>query len=229
MRIEVASWNLRFAWGTDMRPSAGRIVDALGTFGADVVCLQEAEARFGRRSSLPLGALSAMGWRPVHGGLGPGLGWRGNAVLLRGGWRADPPHHLSLRGWEVRGAVLVRLHGPEGALSLACVHLGLAGWHRRAQLRAVHAALEAMPGPHAIVGDTNEWRAGGLALPDGWTMAAPGPTYPSRRPVFPLDRVLAGPGLRIEGARVVAEGFDRRASDHLPVAATLVGEGTPRA
>ena len=225
MRLTLVSWNVHFARTARWEPSADRILAALDGFGADVLCLQEAEERFGGRpSALPLGALARQGWRPVRRAPGSGLGFRGNAILLRRGWKVDDVLHLPLKGIETRGALIARIRAPEGAaLTLACVHLGLLGRHRRAQLRAVGRAMEGLPGPGVIAGDLNEWRRRArLPVPAGWTMHAPGATFSSLRPRFPLDRILASPGARVEDARVLRAGFDPAASDHLPIAAEIV-------
>ena len=224
--MRLVTWNIRFAVGTNLRPSAARVLDALDSFAPDVVFLQEAEARFGGRpSSLPLDEVAARGWTPVRAGSDRNIGYRGNGILLRGSWAGADVGHLPLRGFETRGALLARLSGPLGPVSVACVHLGLLGFHRYAQLHAVMYALAERPPPYLIVGDTNAWRAWAtLPLPTGWSSCVPGPTYPSRRPVFGLDRVLVGPGLRVIAAEVLRDGFDRRASDHLPVGATVTSD-----
>ena len=225
MRLNLVSWNVHFARTARWEPSANAILAAIDGFDADVLCLQEAEERFGGRpSALPLHDLARRGWRPVRRAPGSGLGYRGNAILLRRGWKVDDVLHLPLRGIETRGALIARIRSPEGArLTLGCVHLGLLGRHRREQLRAVVGAVDGLPGPGVIAGDTNEWRLRArLPLPEGWTMHAPGKTFSSLRPRFPLDRIMAAPGVGVEDARVMATGFDLAASDHLPVAATLV-------
>ena len=225
MRLNLVSWNIHFARTARWEPSGEAILAAIDGFGADVLCLQEAEERFGGRpSALPLHEIARRGWRPVRRAPGSGLGYRGNAILLRRGWKVDDVLHLPLEGIETRGALIARIRAPEGArLTLACVHLGLIGRHRRAQLRAVGRAMEGLAGPSAIVGDVNEWRLRArLPLPEGWSMHVPGKTFSTARPRFPLDRIMSGPGLAVEDARVLREGFDAAASDHFPVAATLV-------
>ena len=47
------------------------------------------------------------------------------------------------------------------------------------------------------------------------------PSYPSRYPVLPLDRLFVSRGLRVESLNVVDTPLTRIASDHLPVNATI--------
>src|SRR5260221_458510 len=46
-------------------------------------------------------------------------------------------------------------------------------------------------------------------------------TFPSRRPIFPLDRLWLQPRTALIGIRVVATGLTRAASDHLPLRAEI--------
>jgi endonuclease/exonuclease/phosphatase family metal-dependent hydrolase len=220
--MKIMSWNIRFARGRDMRPSTGAILDALDADAPDIALLQEAEVRFGRASSLPLAELSRRGWRPVAPAAPRGLGYRGCAILLRGPLRAAEAVHLPLRGFETRGALVARIEGGAVPLSVACVHLGLLSFHRRQQLAAVLEALHRLPGPHAVIGDTNEWRGDRwLALPDGWRVLPTGKTFPTKRPRLRLDRICLGPGLRGEVDGRPLPDAVLRASDHVPIRARL--------
>ncbi|MFI6326225.1 endonuclease/exonuclease/phosphatase family protein [Nonomuraea sp. NPDC050556] len=85
--------------------------------------------------------------------------------------------------------------------------------HLRApQLDAVRAVVGDPRTPTILMGDLNE-----PASTCGLTDAAAGPTYPSEAPVERLDYVLAGGGLEVVEARIVATD----ASDHLPLMVTL--------
>jgi len=50
--IKVASYNIRKAIGTDRRRSPDRIIEVLNEVGADLVALQEADRRFGKRTAV---------------------------------------------------------------------------------------------------------------------------------------------------------------------------------
>ena len=82
--------------------------------------------------------------------------------------------------------------------------------------------------PTVLMGDTNEWRtaAGCLNELNGAYRVAPtGPSFHSRRPIAPLDRIIVDERLVIEAAGVHASASARRASDHLPVWARLALPG----
>jgi endonuclease/exonuclease/phosphatase family metal-dependent hydrolase len=74
------------------------------------------------------------------------------------------------------------------------------------------------------MGDFNEWaRRGGSfrEFGSGWQVLAPGKSFPTRRPVAGLDRIVASADWDIVEARVHHSALSSRASDHLPVKATL--------
>jgi endonuclease/exonuclease/phosphatase family metal-dependent hydrolase len=106
------------------------------------------------------------------------------------------------------------------------LHLDLSGLWRRRQMRAILEAIERRPQrmPTVLMGDTNEWRtaAGFIKELNGAYRVAPtGPSFHSRRPIAPLDRIIVDEHLAIEAAGVHASASARRASDHLPVWARL--------
>jgi endonuclease/exonuclease/phosphatase family metal-dependent hydrolase len=104
------------------------------------------------------------------------------------------------------------------------VHLGLVRRYRALQLAAIRAAIghrELMP--TAIIGDFNEWSAGGGTgeLGAGFRVHAPGSSFPSARPLAALDRVALSAGLHLRDAGVMARSPARIASDHLPIWADI--------
>src|SRR5690606_8373427 len=73
--------------------------------------------------------------------------------------------------------------------------LDLSGLRRRDQIRAVlrHCEDCDTPCPTVLMGDFNQWgRANGVLreFSDGWTAPAIGNSFPSRRPLAPLDRIV---------------------------------------
>ena len=84
-------------------------------------------------------------------------------------------------------------------------------------------ALE-VPLPTIIMGDLNEWSVHGGCLTHfarDHHVGEPGPSYPSVRPVFGFDRIIASSEITIEAAGVHRSARARIASDHLPVWANL--------
>jgi endonuclease/exonuclease/phosphatase family metal-dependent hydrolase len=74
------------------------------------------------------------------------------------------------------------------------------------------------------MGDFNEWhlhRSTLTPLDERYGAATPVPSFPTRFPMLSLDRIWAGPGAVVESVRVHRTPLARRASDHLPVRATI--------
>lgn len=227
--IRVASYNIRKALGTDRRRSPDRIIHVLNEIDADIVALQEADRRFGARQSvLPLALLHEHSdLRPVTFGIRDGgLGWHGNAILVRKAATIDHCEPVHLPALEPRGAVIADVTVGGVSLRIAGMHLDLSGLWRRRQARALihHLDLLTDKRPSVLMGDTNEWSRAGGCLRDFakcYNFAQTGRSFHARRPVAALDRIMASEGLRIESAGVHATPTSRKASDHLPVWAEI--------
>jgi endonuclease/exonuclease/phosphatase family metal-dependent hydrolase len=75
-----------------------------------------------------------------------------------------------------------------------------------------------------LVGDLNEWFLWGRPLRrlHRYFKATPSPaTFPSRLPLFALDRVWTHPRSMLRSLAVHSTPLSRVASDHLPLVATL--------
>jgi endonuclease/exonuclease/phosphatase family metal-dependent hydrolase len=227
LRLTFASYNIHKAVGTDGRRDPDRIVAVLRELDADVIALQEADRRFGvRESVIPKALLDESPWYTAHfGGSGPNLGWHGNALLVRRGIELRLAEPLPLPTLEPRGAVCAELAAGGRALRVCGMHLDLSGLRRRMQIKAVlrhHGAGDA--GPAVLLGDFNQWGANSGAMREfghGWQVLATGKSFPSRRPVAQLDRIVASHHWRVEAAGVHHSALAARASDHLPVWAVL--------
>jgi endonuclease/exonuclease/phosphatase family metal-dependent hydrolase len=155
------------------------------------------------------------------------LGWHGNALLVKPHVGVIDVAALDLPTLEPRGAVMAELIVGDRPFRVIGLHLDLSGLWRRRQMRAILDAVAMRPQkmPTVLMGDTNEWRtaAGCLKELNGCYRVAPtGPSFHSRRPIAPLDRIIVDERLAIEAAGVHASPCARRASDHLPVWARLV-------
>jgi endonuclease/exonuclease/phosphatase family metal-dependent hydrolase len=226
--IKVASYNMRKGVGTDRLRRPERILDVLNEIDADVVALQEADKRFGaKESALPVEMIArCTPYVPVK--LSPrdhGLGWHGNAILVRNGIEVTGHAHVDLPTLEPRGAVIADLKIAGAPLRVVGMHLDLSGLQRRRQARAIMdavAAREAMP--CIMMGDLNEWTRTGGCLRDfchHYKMAQTGPSFHARRPMARLDRIMVGNGLKVASSGVHHSVKTRHASDHLPIWAVV--------
>ena len=225
--VTVASYNIHKCVGTDGRFDPRRIAAVIAELDADVVAIQEADKRFGRRQGLlDLAALEGTGLRLVPTSeASDGHGWHGNALLLKRG-EVEAMRRLTLPCAEPRGALLVDLALPAGPLRIVAAHLGLLRQVRRWQVRSILEAIEEGPRrPTLLLGDLNEWRPGRRSslhdlgphfghVPHGLL------SFPSYFPVVALDRVIGSPGL-VTGLAVHDTPLAQVASDHLPLKARI--------
>jgi endonuclease/exonuclease/phosphatase family metal-dependent hydrolase len=226
MKLTFASYNIHKAVGLDGRRNPDRILAVLHELSADVVALQEVDRRFGQRESvLPRAALEEHGWSPAPlQTRAASIGWHGNAILVRRGIEIAAAEPIDLPRLEPRGAVCAHLLVDGKPLHVVGMHLDLSGLRRMHQIHAVQAHMRGREGPAVLLGDFNEWSPRGrcfAAFGDGWTVLAPGRSYPSRRPLAQLDRIVHSRGWSCEEARVHHSALAAVASDHLPVSARL--------
>ncbi|MET3469805.1 MULTISPECIES: endonuclease/exonuclease/phosphatase family protein [unclassified Novosphingobium] len=225
-----ASYNIHKGVGADRRCDPERILMVLHEVGADVIALQEADNRFGTREAVIPPTLLAHGspWRAVAPGVidrarrAGSLGWHGNVILVRRDLVVTGCHAVPLPTLEPRGAVAVDLEWAGQGVRVIGMHLDLSGLRRRQQVRVACAA--AGRGPRVLMGDFNEWapRGGALqAFPGDLSVLAPGRSFPARRPLGQLDRIVASHDWVVDGIGVHHSPLAQQASDHLPVWARL--------
>ncbi len=230
MPLTFASYNIHKAVGLDRRREPERIMAVLHEIDADVVALQEADRRFGRRESvLPRQLLDDLShYRAVPLGHRPdSIGWHGNALLVKRGITVIEAGVVPLPTLEPRGAVRADLLIAGTRVRVVGMHLDLSGLRRRQQVRAILAHCERCgpPCPTVLMGDFNEWALHGGSfgeLHPPWLVLAPGRSFPSRRPVAQLDRIVISGEWGLEGVHVHHSPLAARASDHLPVYARLM-------
>ncbi|ARS28569.1 endonuclease/exonuclease/phosphatase family protein [Sphingomonas sp. KC8] len=222
--ITFATYNIHKAVGTDRRRDPARILDVLHEINADVVTLQEADRRFGSRTSaIPVDMIAEhSAYKPVDYDIRPGgIGWHGNAILVKRNIEilAHAPLHLPVL--EPRGAVVadLRVHGT--AIRVVGMHLDLSGLWRKRQVRSILAQIAARPAmPTVMMGDLNEWARLGGCLAEfrpAFRAAETGRSFHTRRPVASLDRILFHAGMDLADCGVHRSAKSSCASDHLPV------------
>lgn len=221
--LRLASYNIRAGLGTDLRRDPLRTLSQIAALRADIVALQEADFRTGKRpTALPRDLIES------HTGLVPlpvadndvSLGWHGIALLARPHITAREVHRYPLPGLEPRGAVAVDL--PD--LRVVGVHLGLLRRSRRAQLDHIREKLDLLPErPTVIIGDFNEWstKRGLGRLARRYTILTPGRTFPSSLPLGALDRMAHCHRLTVRPLAIPRAAKGSHASDHLPILAEV--------
>jgi endonuclease/exonuclease/phosphatase family metal-dependent hydrolase len=236
MELRIASYNIHKAIGRDRRFDPDRIIEVISQLEADVVALQEADQRFGERAGLlDLARLERRtGLKPVPvESAWQGHGWHGNVVLFRDG-AVTATRQLVLPGVEPRGALIADLTIAKAPIRVVAAHLGLLRHSRSRQVEALIAASKPTDGrPIFLMGDLNEWRIGkksalhGLAPKFGPLQAAI-PSFPSRFPIWALDRIVAYPAETISQVELHDTELARLASDHLPIKALVHLPGEDR-
>jgi endonuclease/exonuclease/phosphatase family metal-dependent hydrolase len=228
MELTFASYNIHKAIGLDGRRDPDRIISVLRELKADVIALQEADFRFGERESvLPKAMLDDTPWRAAPVTKRPrSLGWHGNALLVRRDIDIEHAEPVALPMLEPRGAVRADLVVEGRRLRVLGMHLDLSGLRRRDQIKAIlrHCKDCETACPTVLMGDFNQWGRGTGAVREfagGWHPLPTGASFPSRRPLAPLDRIVHSPEWTCHEAGVHHSALAAAASDHLPVRATL--------
>ncbi len=227
--MKIASYNIHKCRGVDGLVQPERIVAVIKELNADVVALQEVDHRIGTRTGLLDPALieSETGLKLlVQSDVVDGHGWHGNALLVRGTPVYYHRSRIHLPGIEPRGAVFAELDLGEGRFRVIAVHLGLL---RRSRVMQVNSILDHFlsmtPMPTLMLGDFNEWRRVRrsalevLAPIFGFQPATP--SFPSRMPLLPMDRILDWPRGLITKSSIHTSPLARVASDHLPLVAEV--------
>ena len=228
MKLKFASYNIHKAVGTDGRRDADRIITVLREVNADIIALQEADLRIGQRASvIERTALDDTPWEAVHVARRPrSIGWHGNALLVRRTFRVLDAKPLELPTLEPRGAAMADIEVAGVRIRVAGMHLDLSGLRRRDQIRAVLGHVgQALPAcPTVLMGDFNQWgnRSGAMReFAGGWHILQTGRSFPSRRPIARLDRIVTSDEWGCLEQHVHHSAMAARASDHLPVVALL--------
>jgi endonuclease/exonuclease/phosphatase family metal-dependent hydrolase len=232
-RLRIASYNIHECVGADGRRDPERIAGVLREIDADVIGLQEVDARPGAlKTSMQMEYLaSTLG---LHAVAGPTLqrngGEYGNALLTRRPVLDVRHVDLTVYRREPRAALDVDLDVDGTPVRVVVTHLGLLPGERRTQVRRLLDRLGDERTDFVVLcGDINEWFAVGRPL--RWLHARLGrttglATFPAPFPVFALDRIWVHPRAALATLAPHASPAARRASDHLPMIADIqIGSG----
>lgn len=229
--MRLLSWNIhKGIGGRDRRYSLQRIIDCIDHEHPDLVCLQEVDRLVGRSDFDDQPRLLGQSLNlqsTFQANVPVSNGTYGNLILSR--WAVGSTHRISLKRGirKSRGAQLIHVETPEGALHLVNTHLGLDERERHWQIDFLldHELFQSSRVmPTFIAGDFNDWRntlAEQSLANHGFQQVTSPPSdyrsFPSWLPVGGLDKVFVRGGVTTERVKVVRTSLARVASDHLPI------------
>ena len=229
--MRLLSWNIhKGIGGRDRRYSLQRIIDCIDHEHPDLVCLQEvdrlvARSDFDDQPRLLGQSLNLQS--TFQANVPVSNGTYGNLILSR--WAVGSTHRISLKRGirKSRGAQLIHVETPEGALHLVNTHLGLDERERHWQIDFLldHELFQSSSVmPTFIAGDFNDWRntlAEQSLANHGFQQVTSPPSdyrsFPSWLPVGGLDKVFVRGEVTTERVKVLRTSLARVASDHLPI------------
>jgi endonuclease/exonuclease/phosphatase family metal-dependent hydrolase len=218
--FRVASYNVHGCVGADGREDVARVAAVIEELGCDTVGLQEVHKLAILKDMLKMEAIEGAPhtWHKRH---------VGNALLTRRKVLAVRHHQFGLPRCEPRTAIDADLEVEGGKVRVIVTHLGLPPAERRYQVKKLLLLIKHTPlhEPVVVLGDINEWLP--LGRPLRWMHALLGRSpaersFPSRWPLFALDRVWVRPRHALVSFRAHRSSLAVQASDHLPVQAEIV-------
>ena len=228
--LALATYNIHACVGADRQFNPLRVAHVIRGLHADVVALQEVDARLRPGGFVNQWTLLAesTGYRCIPGiSLRTGRNAFGNALLVRHPVLGVELHDLSVVRREPRGAIEVMLRADGRILRVIATHFGLR-WHerrRQAERLAEIVGQRTEARATVLLGDLNEWRPMRVSIQPLLEWFDPTPahaTFPSRCPMLPLDRILVRGALRLRQVLAGRSKLERLASDHLPLCACAV-------
>lgn len=231
MRYRVITYNLHKGVGRRGRDILYHAIAALRTRRPDVLACQEVfhppAGQPGQSDTIrrALGHVHVFGPNAFYR-----RGCHGNATFTGLDLVAHTNIDITESYFERRGILRTRLGTEHRELEVLNVHLSLTRAQRRRQWARLLAAIDAAEDtPLLACGDFNDWsgevdrraREGGRVRNALWNLDPPQRrTFPSARPMLPLDRIYYR-GLDLVDVRVLHGEPWRTLSDHLPVEATF--------
>ncbi|MGH7795658.1 MAG: endonuclease/exonuclease/phosphatase family protein [Candidatus Binatia bacterium] len=226
--FSVLSYNIHECVGLDRRRDPARIARIIKESGAQIVGLQEVHS-----DSSGAEQLHQMNYLAAATGLqavpGPSVerrnGHYGNVLLTSCKVLDIQKLDLSYLRREPRGAIDADLDIDGEPVRVIVTHLGLRPAERRFQVKKLLTALSKKRTRIVILlSDVNEWLPTGRSL--RWLHTHLGKTalvrtFPSRFPIFALDRIWVSPPAALNDLCCFHTPLTRIASDHLPLKATI--------
>ncbi len=238
LSLRCATWNVHRAKGTDGRVDPDRVLDAIGEdlapLGLHVLALQEADEECRPHARIlnaqEIAARTGLSYLQDDPLLrwGPqSYGFLGTLLFLSPAFELLHADVIDLPGHCHRGAVAMEAVCAGQSVRIMSTHLSLSQPLRVLQMRIIGQYLRRRPKMQTILlGDLNEWRPwGGLMLHSrlvGTALRGPARrTFPSARPLLPLDRILTDAPGEVREMTALKTPKVARASDHLALTAMV--------
>ncbi|MCW8107456.1 endonuclease/exonuclease/phosphatase family protein [Alteromonas ponticola] len=223
----VVTYNIHSGVGTDKKQDYRRIGNFLAETGADIVLLQEMDTRPESRAvkqdikDICAGQVYKLASSPA---LSEESGWYGNAILSRYPIVSSETLDVSQDGFQPRNIQTVVVQTHKGPLTVINTHKGLKKKERRSQFAQLHEYIEErirlFPTPLILGGDFNEWQfftSAFKALNRILTPTKVGATFPSKFPLFSLDRIWTTSDITVHKCKRIKNKKTKLYSDHLPI------------
>lgn len=229
--VAVASYNIHRAVGMDGQRNTARVTAVIDHLDADIVALQEVEWGLPAHEAWLEHYAERRGYTMIADpNIEDHRGRFGNVLLSRCPVIEADRIDLSVDRFEPRTAIAAVVDIQGVAMRVIATHLGLRARERRQQTASIAGYLAAREnGPAMLLGDLNDWRWASRSIRPVLELfdKAPSPrSFPSRRPLFALDRILFRSIADHPRVRAETHPLARMASDHLPVAARFrLGRG----
>lgn len=234
--FRVMTYNVHSCVGTDGKLEPERVARVIARSSPDLVAVQELDVGLSRSGGLnqPAWLAEQLGMFVHFSAARPwDEGHYGNAIFSRYPFSVFSERELPRRRGELRAVQWLRVSIDQATINIMNTHLSL---HFRERLLQIDQLLGAEwraqlePGAKLVLcGDFNStqfspvYRRVRGDLRD--VQCVPGQraraTWPSRFPLFRLDRVFASPSLKVLTSEVQRDALSMVASDHLPLLAEL--------
>ncbi|MEM6409240.1 MAG: endonuclease/exonuclease/phosphatase family protein [Pseudomonadota bacterium] len=233
-KLSCVTWNIHRAKGQDGRKDPDRVLSAIESailpHRPDILALQEADEECRPHGRIiDISKIADMtGLDYVHDR--PDLRWGsesdgflGTILFLHPKMQRLHADVIDLPGHCHRGAISVETLIEGRTCRIMSTHLSLSQPLRMIQMRIIGQYIRRRPKMQTIIlGDLNEWRPwGGLAFSPkifGATLRGPArATFPTRRALLPLDRILTTPPGQVARATSINHPATNMASDHRPL------------
>lgn len=235
--LRILCFNIHGGYDTKGNRDLRRLHTLMEKLEIDIGVFQEMETRPSRGGKAQDVDILAGPERPHHlpgPTMKEGKGWYGNLIVSRYPIIRALVHDLEKKHQvlEPRNAVDALIEAPQGRLRIIGTHLSLTSimrwWEINNLIKLVNAVEDEAKCPVFFMGDFNEWFWSSKLINHLDKLMKPlscGKTFPSRWPIFRLDRVWCdepyykkGMEMQLDAsARVLTEPEVRTLSDHLPV------------